>query len=61
MKNKLIRTALFNCGVKQFELADAMGVHEQTLSRKLRHELSEDEQKRIVKIIKEIAGSKNGK
>lgn len=61
MKNKLIRTALFEHGIKQFELADAMGIHEQTLSRKLRHELPADEQKLLVAIIKEIAGKKNGK
>ena len=61
MKNKLIRTALFTLCVKQCELADALGIHEQTLSRKLRHELPTDEQKRIVKIIEEISGNKNGK
>ena len=61
MKNKLIRTALFTHGVKQFELADYLGIHEQTLSRKMRHELPKNEQKRIVEIIKEIAGNKNGK
>lgn len=61
MKNKLIRTALFEHGIRQFELADAMGIHEQTLSRKLRHEIQPDEQRKIVEIIKEIAGKKNGK
>lgn len=61
MKNKLIRTALFTHCIKQCELADALGIHEQTLSRKLRHELPESEQLRIVEIIKKIAGDKNGK
>ena len=54
-KNMLIRTALFTHCIKQCQLADALGIHEQTLSRRLRHELPESEQKRIVKVIERMA------
>ena len=55
MKNKMVRKELFNREVKQSELADALQIHEQTLSRKLRHELSEEEQKNMVEVIRCIA------
>ena len=54
MRNKEIRTALFINEIKQCELADAIGCHEQTLSRKLRYELPDDEREKIMNIIKKI-------
>lgn len=55
MKNKMVRKELFNREVKQAELADALKIHEQTLSRKLRHELSKEEQREMCEVIRCIA------
>ncbi len=55
MKNKMVRKELFNREVKQAELADALKIHEQTLSRKLRHELSKEEQRELCEVIRGIA------
>ena len=51
MNNILIRNALAKCNRKQWELAEVIGTNEYSLSRKLRHELPEDEQKEIVSLI----------
>lgn len=53
MTNEKIRLALFQHGVYQYELADLLNVSEITLSRRLRRELPEDEQDRIVQIIEQ--------
>lgn len=53
MKNEMIRKALKDAGMKQWELAEKMGVSEYTLSRKLRHELQFDERERIINLIRE--------
>lgn len=55
MKNKLIRDALAKHDYKQWELAEIMGINEFSLSRKMRHELPEEEQKEIVSKIEEYA------
>lgn len=56
MCNKTIRNAIVASGIHQWELADALGVHESTLSKKLRHELPDDEQARILGVIEEMGG-----
>ena len=48
----MIRLALKENGMKQWQLADLMGIREETLCRMLRHELSEAEQIEIVKLIR---------
>lgn len=53
MANKIIKEALKEAGITQWKLADILCIHENTLCRKLRHELPIDEQQRIVGIIKE--------
>lgn len=55
MKNMEIREALKDYRVYQYELADALGITEFTLSRKLRKELPDDEKQRILRIIKDTA------
>ena len=52
MPNKKIRNTLIAYGMKQWELADLLGMHPVTLTRKLRHELPEEEQEEIVNKIK---------
>ena len=52
MNNKRIRAALVAYGLKHWELADLLGIHPVTLSRKLRHEIPEAEQEEIINKIK---------
>lgn len=56
--NKKVRLTLMEQGVKYYELADLMGVSEATLGRKLRKEMPEEEQQRLVKLVEEAV--KNG-
>lgn len=53
MKNQMIRDALKQHHIRQWELAEIMQLNEFSLSRKMRHELSADEQNRIVSLIEE--------
>lgn len=59
MENLEIRRKLKEAGLYHWQLAEKMEVSEMTLVRKLRRELEEEEQKRIIAIIEEIA--KNNK
>lgn len=52
MKNKVIREALTAAGMKQWQLADLLGISEPTLTRWLRHELPQEKQAEIVAVIK---------
>ena len=62
MQNKSIRIALMEHNMKQYELAELMGIHDFSLSRKLRHELPEDEQRQIVSLIENhAAGTEEGR
>ena len=55
MNNTRIRNALFQNNTKYWQLARIMGVSEATLSRRLRDELPDDEQARIVRLIEREA------
>lgn len=64
MANKKIKDALARSGLMKWELADLMNISPNYLSVKLRHELPEDEQQGILKMInaeaerrKDIGGS----
>lgn len=46
-----IRQALMEAGMKNYQLAELMGISEFTLSRRLRNELPIEEQETIVSII----------
>ena len=52
MNNVMIRKELKECNVKQWQLAELLGIGEYTLCRKLRRELPVEEQERIIAIIK---------
>ena len=54
MKNRIIKEALFKNDLKQYQLAEIMGIHEASLSRKLRNELSEEEQLQMVRMINSL-------
>ncbi len=51
MKNIKIREALKNANMKHWELAELMGISHYTLSVRLRKELPEAEQERIIALI----------
>lgn len=53
MKNNIrIRKVLKEAGMKQWQLAELLAISEYTLSRWLRKELPQDEQDRIINIIR---------
>ena len=52
-KNSIIRKAMTEANLKQWELAELLGIGEQTMCRWLRKELPEDETNRILKVIQE--------
>jgi len=56
MNNKKIRIAMMESGIRQWELAKLLGISESTLTRKLREELPDEEQDKIVEIINERGG-----
>lgn len=60
MKNQAIREAAKKSSVFLWEVAEALGINEFSLSRKLRHELPADETERILGIIAELAARKEG-
>ena len=51
--NQDVREALQNKGMKQWELADMLGISEFTLTRWLRKELTEDKKELLLKAINE--------
>lgn len=53
MKNLNIRNALAQNNMKQWQLADYLGISEYTLCKKLRRELPDREQEKIMKVILE--------
>ena len=54
MKNLLIREAAAKARVMMWEIAAELGITDFTFSRRLRKELPEDEQRRILDIIQRI-------
>ena len=52
MNNVEVRKAMFEANMKQWQLAELLGITEWTLSRKLRKELPEEEKKAILDLIK---------
>ncbi len=56
MKNSRVRVAAMEAGVKLWQVAERLGINDGNLSRKLRRELPEEEQKRILEIIQDLAG-----
>ena len=53
--NQRIRTAAKNCGVRLWQVAEVYGCNDGNFSRKLRRELPEEEQQRIIGIIKSLS------
>ena len=55
MTNNEIRAKAKEKSVKLWQIADALKISEPTITRKLRHELSEEEKQKILALIDEIA------
>lgn len=58
MYNKKIRTAAKSAGIHLWEIAAAYGISDGNFSRKLRKELPEAEQNKILSIIERLAQEK---
>lgn len=54
MKNQDIRTEIKSAGLFFWQIADALGMNDGNFSRKLRHELPEEEKRRIREAIKTL-------
>lgn len=54
LKNQEIRQAALKKGVHMWQIAAKLGIHEVTLSRRMRFELPQEEQERILSIIDEL-------
>ena len=55
MQNQDIRRASAGAGVKLWRIAEAMGMADSSLSRKLRHELSPEEKERVYAVIRRLS------
>lgn len=53
--NAAIRNAAHEAGVHHWEVAEALGISEGSFCRRMRHELPEAEQARILNIINDIS------
>ena len=58
--NRDIRDAVEEKGFRLWELAEALGLQDSNLSKKLRRELPEDEKKKIFSIIGQMVHSREG-
>lgn len=54
MLNADIKTYAKTKGVKQWEIAECLGIHEAVLSRKMRHELSQEEKEEFKKAVDQV-------
>ncbi len=54
MANRDIRDAATAAGVRLWQVADALGLADGTLSRRLRHELPQAEKEKILTIIRAL-------
>ncbi|KAB3534411.1 hypothetical protein F8154_08885 [Alkaliphilus pronyensis] len=61
MNNNEIRKALSDANMKQWQLAELLGITEWTLSRKLRKELPEDKKEEILDLINKERGEDHDK
>lgn len=59
MANTDIKVAARNTGVKLWRVAETLGISDSSLSRKLRHELPDEEKEKILDIIERLKEGKN--
>ena len=53
MANEKIKQIMKQCNVATWQVADLLGVSEQTVFRKFRHEMTDTEQENVIALIKE--------
>lgn len=58
--NSLVRATASKHRIYMYEVAVLMGISVSTLNRDLRHEWSEEKQKRVAALIEEYAANKRG-
>lgn len=58
MKNQDLRNEIKSAGLYLWQIADALGINDGNFSRKLRHELSDEEKARIRVIIMELSAQR---
>ena len=58
MSNQEIRNAAGGYGLRLWQVAEAIGMNESAFSRKLRRELPEEEKKKLLSIIDQLAHAK---
>ena len=58
MNNVEIRVAILEANIKYYEIANKLGIHKVSFSRKLRNELSKEEKNRVLQAIEELKNSK---
>lgn len=56
--NATIRNAAHEAGVHHWEIAEALGISEGSFCRRMRHELPEAEQARILTVINDISAQR---
>jgi len=54
MENNDIRLMAAGSGIKLWQIADALGIPDSSLSRKLRYKLHADEKEKVINIIKSL-------
>ena len=59
LRNEQIRTAMFKSNVKQWEVAEQLGVSEVTVCRWLRSELPKDKKVQILQAIEDVKSKRN--
>lgn len=55
MTNAEIRSTAKTAGVRQWQIAEKLGISEFTLTRRMRHDLTQEQQKEILNAIIELA------
>lgn len=58
MRNEQIRAVMHRSGVKQWEVAEQLGISEFTYSRWLRSELPDDKKVQILQAISDVSAKK---
>lgn len=58
LRNLDVRDAIRAAGVRHWEVAERLGVREETLCRKLRHELSDNEKKKLLRAVEQLKKEK---
>lgn len=60
MQNQDIRRAAAGAGIKLWQIAEFLGMADSSLSRKLRHELPQEEKERVFAAIRSLAEEVDG-